>query len=337
MNETIELFHGSGAKKSHELIREVFFKAFRNPLLEQGADGVVLAPSTYPQVMATDAFVVRPLFFPGGDLGKLAICGPLNDLTAMGARALYLSVSFILEEGLEIATLKKVVSSMGEGAREAGVNIVAGDTKVVEKNKGDQIFISVTALGQLENKSAPHPRRLHSGQKIILTGPLGNHGATVLAARKDLAFEGDLRSDCANLQPLILPLLEVFPSITCMRDPTRGGLIGCLHELIHESRDNSIGFHLLEENIAISPPVHGLCDILGLDPLTLANEGKMIIFCNASEVQSVLQFLRNHPLGKEANVIGEVTSRSGQVELQTLYGGERLLMWQEGDSLPRIC
>jgi len=337
MNERIELFHGSGAKKSHQLIRDIFYQAFANPYLASGADGVILPICQRPLVMATDAFVVSPIFFPGGNLGKLAICGPLNDLTAMGARALYLSATFILEEGLKIETLKQVVNSMGETASLAGVPIVAGDTKVVEKNKCDEIFISVSAVGCLETECSPHPRHLRPGLKIIITGNLGDHGATVLATRKDLSFEGELKSDCANLQPLILPLISDFNSVACMRDPTRGGLVGTLHELMLECHESQIGFRIYEELIPVSSPVQGLCEILGLDPLLLANEGKMLVFCPAQDADAILQTLKQHPLGQQAQVIGEVTNRFGQVEMQTLYGGERLLIWPEGDALPRIC
>ena len=337
MSETIELFHGSGAKKTHQLISNIFFKAFDNPLLREGADGVALPPSTLPLVVTTDAFVVSPLFFSGGDIGKLAICGPLNDLTAMGARALYLSCTFILEEGLPIETLKKIVRSMGEEARAAGVSIIAGDTKVVEKHKADQIFISVSAIGQLETQCSPHPKKLRPGQKIILTGTVGDHGATILASRKDLAFDGDLKSDCANLQPLILPLLKDFPSISCMRDPTRAGVSGCLHELMATPLGSPIGFRIYEEKIPVGRSVRGLCEILGLDPLGLTNEGKMIIFCDDTSADNILFHLRQHPLGKDAMIIGEVTSRAGQVEMQTIYGGEKSIIWSEGDALPRIC
>ncbi len=337
MHETIELFHGSGAKKSHQLIRDIFFEAFDNPLLKEGADGVVLPNFQHELVITTDAFVVSPLIFQGGDIGKLAVCGALNDLAAMGARAYYLSATFILEEGLEIEKLKKIVQSMGHEARMAQVSIVAGDTKVVEKNKADQIYISVTAIGNPETECAPHPKKLRAGQKIILSGPLGDHGATILAARKDLVFEGNLKSDCSNLQPLILPLIKLFPSISCMRDPTRGGLSGSLHELMAVDHESKIGFRLNEEDLPVSPPVRGLCEILGLDPLTLANEGKMIIFCDADLALPILQQIRQHPLGQEAMIIGEVTDRPGQLEMKTIYGGERSLIWAEGDALPRIC
>ena len=283
----------------------------------------------------TDAFVVTPLFFPGGDIGRLAINGTVNDLAMSGARPLYLAAAFILEEGLATADLRGSVDSMSEAARKAGVQLVAGDTKVVNRGKGDKIFISTTGIGIIEKQVDISADRARPGDKIILSGYIGDHGMAILSQRENLEFEGVIESDCAALHQLVSDMLEVSPDLHCLRDPTRGGVATVLNEIAARSR---VGMLIGETLIPVRETVRGACEILGLDPLYVANEGKLVAIVPADAAGAVVARMRENPLGRDARVIGEVTAEhSGMVLMDTEIGGTRILDTLFGEQLPRIC
>lgn len=335
MSEHITLNHGSGGKQAHELIRNLFAKKFGMP--EPLTDSALLKEHGFTLAFTTDSYVVDPLFFPGGNIGKLAVCGTVNDLAVSGAIPKYISASFIIEEGFPIDDLKIIAESIAEEAGNAGVKIVTGDTKVVEKGKCDKLFITTAGTGFL----MPGLEYISSGEKIkpgdrlIVNGSLGNHAIAVLGARNNLSFSSSVVSDCASLNHMIQSVLEKSGQIRFMRDLTRGGLAAVLYELAQLSMT---GIFVDEKSIPVDEPVKGLCEVLGFDPYYLANEGKILIVAGEDEHEMVLSVLRSHPLGKKSAVIGEIAeSHKGKVVLNTAIGGSRILDIPSGIQLPRIC
>lgn len=335
MKERILLAHGSGGRLAHQLTEEVFLPAFGNACLAPLEDAAVFPVSPGRLAMTTDSFVVKPLFFPGGDIGRLAVCGTVNDLAVSGARPLYLSAGFILEEGLPLEVLRQVVASMAAAAAEAGVQVVTGDTKVVEKGKADGLYINTAGIGLVEGEEELGARRLEPGDRIIVSGSIGQHGIAVLAAREGLELKPEVRSDVAPLNEMLGTLRRTVPGIKAMRDPTRGGLATTLNEWALTA---GVTIRIKEERLRILPQVKGACDLFGFDPLYLANEGKSVIAVSPEKAEEALQVLREHPHGREAEIIGTVTAeRPGTVILETAIGGERLLDMLAGEQLPRIC
>ncbi len=327
--DKILLSHGGGGRKTSELIENVFQTYFNDEILLQMDDSAVLDDI----VFTTDTFVVTPLFFPGGDIGKLAVAGTVNDLSVMGAKPLYLSVAFIIEEGFGMGTLKKILQSIKESANECGVRIVTGDTKVVEKGKCDGIFINTSGIGKLNFKNQLLRQKIVPGDRIIINGNLGLHGISVLIARNEFGIDVDVKSDVAPLSPLLQELKE--HDIKFMRDPTRGGLAQTLNELVTDKR---FGIQINETDLPISPEVEGVCDILGFEPIQIANEGKVIVIASESDAENVLSVMKKHPLGIDSAIIGTVTeNNAGFVSIRTSYGTERIVMPPIGELLPRIC
>lgn len=341
-NGRVDMNHGAGGRASAQLIEEIFLKAFDNEFLRQGNDGATLPAS--PEllcggklVMATDAHVVSPIFFPGGDLGCLAVHGTVNDVAMQGARPLYLSASFILEEGYPLADLQRIAQSMGDAARAAGVPIVTGDTKVVEKGKGDGVFISTTGVGVVAAGVHISGDQARAGDVVLVSGTLGEHGVAVLSKRESLDFETAILSDTAALHTLVADLLAALPpgSVRVLRDPTRGGLATTLNEI---ARQSGVGMMLMEASIPLLPQVEAACELLGLDPLYIANEGKLILICDAPAADAALACMRAHPLGRAACQIGTVHADPHHfVQMQTRLGGRRVVDWLSGEQLPRIC
>jgi hydrogenase expression/formation protein HypE len=334
-HEHIVLGHGSGGKLSAQLLESVFLPAFRNPTLDKLDDQAVLDINGARLAFTTDSFVVTPIFFPGGDIGRLAINGTVNDLAMSGARPLYLAAAFILEEGLATADLRRVVDSMASAARDAGVQLVTGDTKVVNKGKGDQVFISTTGIGVIERPVNISANRAQPGDKIILSGYIGDHGMAILSQRENLEFEGVIESDCAALHGLVADMLDVTNDIHVLRDPTRGGVATVLNEIAGQSR---VGMLLQETELPVRDTVRGACEILGLDPLFVANEGKLVAIVPPEFAERVVEKMRLHSLGRDARSIGEVTGEHpGMVLMKTEIGGTRILDTLFGEQLPRIC
>ncbi|MFI5117965.1 MAG: hydrogenase expression/formation protein HypE [Terriglobales bacterium] len=339
-HKQIVLGHGSGGKLTAELIDKVFRPAFTNPILDKLDDQAVIQVNGTRLAFTTDSFVVTPIFFPGGDIGRLAINGTVNDLAMSGARPLYLAAAFILEEGLAADDLRRVVESMRDAANEAGVLLVTGDTKVVNRGKGDQVFITTTGLGVIDGPVEISADRARPGDKIILSGFIGDHGMAVMSQRENLEFEGAIESDCAPLHGLVNVMLELtgsdgLPTIHCLRDPTRGGVATTLNEIAGQSQ---VGMLLQERDIPVRETVQGACEILGLDPLYVANEGKLVAIVAAEAADEIVQRMRQHPLGGEAAVIGEVVAdHAGMVLMKTEIGGTRVLDVMFGEQLPRIC
>jgi hydrogenase expression/formation protein HypE len=339
-HKQIVLGHGSGGKLTAELIDKVFRPAFANPILDKLDDQAVVQVNGTRLAFTTDSFVVTPIFFPGGDIGRLAINGTVNDLAMSGARPLYLAAAFILEEGLAADDLRRVVESMRDAAGEAGVLLVTGDTKVVNRGKGDQVFITTTGIGVIDSPVEISADRARPGDKIILSGFIGDHGMAIMSQRENLEFEGAIESDCAPLHGLVSAMLEVkgsdeSPTIHCLRDPTRGGVATTLNEIAGRSR---VGMLLQEREIPVRETVQGACEILGLDPLYVANEGKLVAVVAADAADEIVQHMRWHPLGGEAVVIGEVVEdHAGMVLMKTEIGGTRVLDVMFGEQLPRIC
>ncbi len=333
--DKVLLGHGSGGRLSAELLQTVFLPAFGNPALNSLNDQALVGVNGIRLAFTTDSFVVKPLFFPGGDIGSLAVNGTINDLAVGGAEPMFLSAAFILEEGLPLETLQRVVASLSRAAQEAGVEVVTGDTKVVERGKGDGLFINTSGIGRVPpgiNLSADQAR---PGDCIILSGSIGEHGITILSQREGLEFESPIISDCAPLHTLVTAMLEASPAIRCMRDPTRGGLSSALNEIAAQSR---VGMALEESVIPIQEAVRGACELLGLDPLYVANEGKLVAIVDAGYAERILKAMRAHPLGKQAQIIGRVTeAHPGLVTLRTLLGTSRIVDMLSGDQLPRIC
>jgi hydrogenase expression/formation protein HypE len=331
----IQLGHGSGGKLSSELVNKLFLPAFRNDYLARLDDQAVFELNGMRIAFTTDAFVVTPLFFPGGDIGKLAVNGTVNDLAMSGARPLYIAAAFILEEGLELDELSRIVNSMRQAAVEAGVQVITGDTKVVERGKGDKMFITTTGVGILERVGSISGNSGRPGDKIILSGTIGDHGMAIMSRRENLEFEGSIESDTASLWGLVAAMCAASDEIHCMRDPTRGGLATSLNELAAASH---VGIEVNEEVIPVGESVKGACEILGLDPLYVANEGKLVALVAANDAEKVIQTMREHPLGRQARIIGEaVPQHPGRVLLKTTIGGTRVLDLPLGEQLPRIC
>lgn len=333
--ERVLLGHGSGGRLSAQLMERIFLPAFGNPTLDQLNDQATFAIDGVRLAMTTDSFVVKPLFFPGGDIGSLAVHGTVNDLAMGGATPLYLSVAFILEEGLPLETLALVTQSLQAAAQNAGVQVVTGDTKVVEQGKGDGLFINTTGIGVVPNGLVLGSDQARPGDKVILSGSLGDHGIAILAQREGLEFETTIQSDSAPLQGLVQAILATGAAIRCMRDPTRGGLSSSLNEIAARSK---VGMVIEEEHIPVREEVRGACELLGLDPLYVANEGKMIAIVEPTAAESVVQAMRAHEYGREARVIGTVVEQHrGSVIMKTTFGTTRIVDMLAGDQLPRIC
>ena len=332
----ILLAHGAGGKKSGELIGSLFLRHFGNPVLNLLGDSAVLQSGGQKLAFTTDSFVVDPLFFPGGDIGKLAVCGTVNDLAAAGAGPLALSAAFILEEGLDFDTLERVAASMGEAASDVGVAIVAGDTKVVPRGSADRMFITTSGIGLLpEGREPPSPERAAPGDAVILSGTIGDHGMAVMACREGISFSSEIRSDCAPLHDLVAAVLEIAPSVHCLRDPTRGGLAAVLNEIAIRS---GVCIEIDESSVRVNEDVRVACELLGIDPLHVANEGKMVAILPEEEAERALAAMQRHPCGVQAAVIGRVeSSPAGRVHLRTTMGSLRILDIPAGDLLPRIC
>lgn len=332
---SVEISHGGGGRAMAQLIEELFLAAFDNEWLRTRDDCARFAVPAGRLVMATDSHVVSPLFFPGGDIGCLAVHGTLNDVAMAGARPLYLASGFILEEGFPLADLKRIVDSMARAARQAGVPIVTGDTKVVERGKGDGVFITTTGVGVIPEGVEISASRARPGDAILLSGSLGDHGMAVMAQRENLRFDAPIESDTAALHGLVAGMVAAVPDLHCLRDPTRGGLGSALNEIAQQS---GVGMRLREAAIPVREPVRALCEFLGLDPLYVANEGKLLAIGPAESAATLLAAMRAHPLGREAALIGEVVADAhGFVEMETVFGGRRLVDWLSGEQLPRIC
>ncbi len=331
----MDLSHGSGGRAMAQLIEELFHRHFDNDLLRQGNDQAAFDPPPGRLVMSTDGHVVAPLFFPGGDIGCLSVHGTINDVAMAGARPLYLAAGFILEEGLPLADLDRIVASMARAAREAGVPVVTGDTKVVERGKADGCFITTTGVGVVPPGVNISGDRARPGDSILVSGTMGDHGVAVMSKRENLGFGTDILSDTAALHGLVAAMVEAVPGIRCLRDPTRGGLATTLNEL---ARQSGVGMRIREEAIPIRPDVQAACELLGLDPLYVANEGKLIAICPPEDGLTLLAAMRAHPLGQQAAIIGEAVADPHQfVQMQTRLGGGRIVDWLAGEQLPRIC
>jgi hydrogenase expression/formation protein HypE len=336
-NKTILLGHGSGGKLSHELIHDIFFKHFGENEKHFPTDASLLHLPGNQIAYTTDSYVVDPIFFPGGNIGKLAVCGTVNDLAVSGATPLYLSCGFIIEEGFDLGQLEEIVKTMADEAEKAGVKIVAGDTKVVDKGKCDKIFINTSGIGSIElkHKHISYGQFIKPGDKIIINGNIGDHGVTIIGARNNISFADDLKSDCASLNGLIADVIQASENIVFMRDATRGGLATVLCELV-ENRDYGIAIN--EADIPVSESVSGLCEVFGFDPLYIANEGKVVMVVAEKDCQKVLNVMQHHELGRNSAIIGEITSENPQkVLLETSIGGKRVVDMLTGEQLPRIC
>ena len=329
------LGHGSGGRLSAELMRDIFLPAFANPMLGKLDDQAMLEIDGTRLAFTTDTFVVKPLFFRGGDIGSLAVHGTINDLAMGGAEPLYLSTAFIIEEGFPMDDLQRIASSLAGAASAAGVQVVTGDTKVVEKGSGDGVFINTTGIGLVRNGLALSADCAQPGDAVILSGPIGEHGIAILSEREGLAFDNPVGSDSAPLHTLVRAMLEVTHEIRCLRDPTRGGVSSTLNEIAQQSR---VGIVIEEGLIPVSESVRGACELLGLDPLYVANEGKLVAIANPAVADALVAAMRQHPLGREARVIGRVEkARPGLVTMRTVFGTTRVVDMLEGDQLPRIC
>jgi len=336
-NGRIDMGHGAGGRAAAQLIEELFLKAFDNDWLRQGNDGAAFdIPAGHKLVMATDGHVVSPLFFPGGDVGALSVHGTINDVAMCGARPLHIAASFILEEGFPLADLKRVVDSMAAASLEAGVPIITGDTKVVEKGKGDGVFICTTGIGVVAHGVNVGGANARPGDVVLLSGTIGEHGVAVLSQRESLEFETTIASDSAALHTLVAAMLEAArDGVHVLRDPTRGGLATTLNEVAGQS---GVGMVLDEAAIPVLPQVEAACELLGLDPLYIANEGKLIAVCAPEAAAAVLAAMRAHPLGGNAAQIGRVTEDPHHfVQMETRFGGRRVVDWLSGEQLPRIC
>jgi hydrogenase expression/formation protein HypE len=335
LDKQITLSHGAGGKSSHDLVEALFLREFRNPLLEPLADSAVISDGAGRLAFTTDSFVVRPLFFPGGDIGELAVNGTVNDLAMAGARPIALSAGFIVEEGLPVADLDRIVASMARAAEAAGVQVATGDTKVVERGKADGLYINTSGVGAIEHRLELGPGAIRAGDRVIVSGPIGDHGMAIMIARGELALEVDLESDTAPLNGLVAALLEATDGVRCLRDPTRGGLATVLAELALSAQ---LGITIDETSLPIRPEVNGACEILGIDPLYVANEGKLVAIVAPEAEDETLGALRSHPLGSAAVTVAEIRpDPPGLVLLETSFGGSRVVDMLAGDPLPRIC
>ncbi len=340
MQGRVDMSHGAGGRAMAQLIAELFLRHLGNDYLGQGNDGAVLPAPTLGGlpgrlVMSTDCHVVSPLFFPGGDIGSLSVHGTINDVAMMGAVPLYLAAGFILEEGFALSDLERIIVSIAQASRAAMVPIVTGDTKVVERGKGDGIFITTTGVGVLPEGLDLGGARARAGDLVLLSGSIGDHGVAIMSKRENLSFNAPIVSDSAALHGLVATMLATRADIRCLRDPTRGGLAATLNEIASQS---GVGMMLQEQAIPIRPEVAAACELLGLDPLNVANEGKLVAICAEADAPGLLAVMRSHPLATEAAVIGKVlTDDHHFVQLNTAFGGRRIVDWLAGDQLPRIC
>jgi len=331
----VELAHGSGGRAMAQLIDELFARDLANSWLDQGNDQACIDLPPGRLAVSTDSFVVSPLFFPGGDIGSLAVHGTVNDVAMSGARPLHLTAGFIIEAGFPLADLKRIVESMARAAAAADVTIVTGDTKVVERGKADGVFINTTGIGIVPENAMLSGDNARPGDCILVSGTLGDHGVAVMSLRSGLEFRTSIESDSAALHDLVRVMLESVPGLRCLRDPTRGGLATTLNEI---ARQSGVGMCIRETDLPIAPEVAAACELLGLDPLYVANEGKLIAICPDEDAERLLGVMRNHPLGKDAAIIGDVEADDHHfVRMQTAFGGNRVVDWLSGEQLPRIC
>jgi len=333
--DKIELAHGGGGRLTHELISRLFKRYFSNAYLDLLCDAAVLPRPKGRLAFTTDSYVIQPVFFAGGDIGKLAVCGTVNDLSMVGAKPLYLSAGYILEEGLPYGDLERIVRSMAETAKEADVEIVAGDTKVVGRGSADKIFINTAGVGWIPDDRNLSPGEIRAGDKIIVSGCMGDHGMAILCQREGLEFNTSLVSDCAPLNGLVETILSRHRGVRVMRDPTRGGLATALVEL---ARARGLGFEIEETSVPVHEGVRASCELLGLDVLYVANEGKLIAIVSPADAEAVLKTLQDHPLGRDAGIIGQVVEEHpNRVVLKTILGVKRVMDMLTGEQLPRIC
>jgi len=333
----ILLSHGNGGRMMHNLIENLFLKHFSNTILDEQTDAAILTAGSHEIAFTTDSFVIDPIFFPGGNIGKLAVCGTVNDLAVSGADPRYLSVSFIIEEGFPMKDLELIVTSLTKEARNAGVIIVTGDTKVVNKGKCDKIFINTAGIGsvRVENRLVSKTRDIRPGDLIIINGTIGDHGMAVMSARESFNFKTPVVSDCASLNHLIREVLDQTTSVKFMRDPTRGGVATILNELAGKT---GLGFEIDETALPMSPGVTAMCELLGFEPLHIANEGKVLIVADQCEGNRILEIMKNNDLGRQSAIIGRVVEdHPGKVVLKTEAGGRRIIDSLTGDPMPRIC
>ena len=333
--DKVLLAHGGGGSLSHQLITKMFYSQFENEFLNQQHDSAIINLDKKKIAFTTDSYVVHPIFFPGGNIGDLAVNGTINDLSVAGAKPMFLSCSFIIEEGLEMDELWKIVQSMKIAADKAGVKIVTGDTKVVDRGKGDKIFINTSGIGVIDEDININPRNCKVGDVIIINGRIAEHGVTIMSAREGLEFETNIKSDTAALNSLVEDILSVSKNVHVLRDPTRGGIASSLNEIASLS---NLGIEIEQNKIQISEEVQGACEILGLDPLYIANEGKILVITSASDAEVILNKMKKNPLGKDSVIIGKVRKENpGIVVMKTSIGSSRIVDMISGEQLPRIC
>ena len=333
--EKVLLAHGGGGTLSHQLIQKMFFSQFDNPLLNQEHDGAIFEIAGTRFAFSTDSYVVQPIFFPGGNIGELAVNGTVNDLSMCGAKPLYISCGFIIEEGFPIKELWEVVLAMKNAAEKANVQIVTGDTKVVDKGKGDKIFINTSGIGVIQNDVHISPANCKVGDAIIVNGNIADHGIAIMSARENLSFETSIKSDCAPLNSLVENMLAVSKNIHVLRDPTRGGVASALNEIAQKA---NVGILIEEDKIPIREEVKGACELLGFDPLYIANEGKLLAFVAEEDAEKVLFEMKKHTFGKDSAIIGRVTNENLKtVIMKTSIGSKRIVDMLSGEQLPRIC
>ena len=336
VNGRVDMSHGAGGRAMGQLIAQIFHQAFDNPLLRQANDQAAFDVPGGRMVMTTDGYVVSPIFFPGGNIGSLAVHGTINDLAMAGAKPLYLSASFFIEEGYPLADLQRIAASMGEASRQAGVPVITGDTKVVERGKADGVFISTAGVGLVPPGLHLSGDLARPGDVVLVSGTMGDHGVAVMSKRDNLEFETAILSDSAALHELVAVMVQAGAAgLRLMRDPTRGGLAATLNEVAHQSQ---VGVHIREQDIPIRPQVAAACELLGLDPLNVANEGKLVAVMAPEGAGAVLAAMRSHPLGADAAIIGDIVADPHHfVQMRTLFGGNRMVDWLAGEQLPRIC
>lgn len=334
----VDMTHGAGGLATAQMIEEIFAKHFTNEWLDEGHDGAVLPAIKNPVAVSCDAHVVKPLIFPGGDIGRLAVAGTVNDVAMCGAKPLYIAATFILEEGFALSELNTIVESMAKTAKEAGVAIVTGDTKVVERGHGDGLYITTTGIGEKITEKTISGKQAKAGDVVLVSGSMGDHGMAILSHREGMTFGSQLMSDCAPLAQMVANVLAAAPNTHVLRDPTRGGLATTLNEIASQS---NVGILLSEADVPVKPDVQAACEFLGLDPLYVANEGKLIVICPADEAEAALAAMRKSPYGEGAQQVGVVVADGsvapGYVEMTTLMGGRRMVDWLTGEQLPRIC
>jgi len=331
----VDLTHGSGGRAMANLIEQLFMREFNNEFLSQNNDQACYQVTNGRMVISTDSYVISPIFFPGGDIGSLSVHGTVNDVAMSGAKPLYLSASYILEEGFPLSDLKKIVISMADAAKQAKIKIITGDTKVVERGKGDGVFITTTGVGVVPENVNISSNKAKPGDHVIISGYMGDHGVAIMSNRNNLKFSTTIKSDSAALNELISSMVSSVPDIHCLRDPTRGGLAATLNELALQSK---VGFIIDENKVPIREEVASACELLGLDALYVANEGKCVVICDPSNSQPLLKVMRSHPLGLYSEIIGKVIEDPRHfVQLKTKLGGMRIVDWLSGEQLPRIC